>query len=82
MVFIVEQDQTQSKDSSPGQKQQVPWWRVVLSVMQAAFGVQSSRNRERDFTHGKLLHYIIAALIFTSLFVVLLLVIVNRVLAG
>ena len=32
-------------------------------------GVQSRRNRERDFTHGKPLHFVIGGLIGTLLFV-------------
>jgi hypothetical protein len=60
----------------------VTFWQVVFSTLAAAFGVQSSRNRERDFTHGKALHFIIAGILFTVLFVVAMVVIVNLVLSG
>jgi len=33
------------------------------SVGAAFFGVQSNKNRERDFTQGKLSHFIIAGII-------------------
>ena len=42
---------------------------VGLSVIAAAFGVQSSKNRERDFSRGNPLVFIMAGLIFTVLFV-------------
>jgi hypothetical protein len=42
---------------------------LVGSVMAAGFGVQSSKNRERDFKHGKARVYIIAGIAFTVIFV-------------
>ncbi|MBX2879698.1 MAG: DUF2970 domain-containing protein [Granulosicoccus sp.] len=46
------------------------FWSVVQSVMAAGIGVQSRANKERDFTHGKPLHFIVGGLIGTVLFVV------------
>lgn len=43
---------------------------VMASTVAAAFGVQSSRNRQRDFTHGKAWHFILAGIVFTVVFVV------------
>ncbi|MEX1665871.1 DUF2970 domain-containing protein [Zhongshania arctica] len=42
---------------------------VIGSVISAAFGVQSSKNRERDFTHGKFRNYVITAIIFVGIFI-------------
>jgi hypothetical protein len=53
---------------------------LVGSVLCAAFGVQSSRNRERDFKHGKARTFIIAGIIFATLFVVTVFSVVNVVL--
>lgn len=53
---------------------------VVLSTLAAAIGVQSGRNQARDFSHGKVGHYIAAGLIFTVIFIVSLVVIVKAVL--
>ncbi|MEM7210034.1 MAG: DUF2970 domain-containing protein [Pseudomonadota bacterium] len=47
------------------------FWAVAHSVLAAGFGVQSRANRERDFTRGKASHFIIAGLIGTALFVLL-----------
>jgi hypothetical protein len=58
----------------------IPFWRVVVSVIQASFGVQSNRNRERDFTTGKFLPFVVAALLFTGLFVLTIVFVVSLVL--
>jgi len=42
---------------------------VFGSVVASMFGVQSSRQREADFTHGKASHYIIVGLVMTAVFV-------------
>jgi hypothetical protein len=42
---------------------------VFGSVLSSMFGVQSSRKREQDFTHGKPSHYIIVGLILTLVFI-------------
>lgn len=41
---------------------------IVSSVFAAAFGVQSSKNQERDFKHGKARVFIICGIVFTLLF--------------
>lgn len=55
---------------------------VVFSALSAAFGVQKKSNLERDFQQGKPAHYIIAGIIGTALFVVVLMLIVHVVLQG
>lgn len=52
------------------QKNSVGIIEVVKSVLAAMFGVQSSKNRERDFTKGKPSTYIVIGIIMTVLFVV------------
>ncbi|MGA7980820.1 MAG: DUF2970 domain-containing protein [Chromatiaceae bacterium] len=54
--------------------------RVLRSVLSAFFGVQSNRNRERDFTHGKLSHFVVVGLGVTTLFVLLVAGVVSLVL--
>ena len=53
---------------------------VALSVLSAAFGVQSSKNSERDFTTGNPFIFIAAGLIFTVLFVLTVIGVVSMVL--
>lgn len=50
---------------------------VIQSTLAAAFGVQSSKKRERDFREGRASHFIIAGVLFTLLFVLALLALVN-----
>lgn len=45
---------------------------VVGSVLAAAFGVQSEKNRQRDFAGGSAASYIIVGVIATILFVLTL----------
>ena len=44
-------------------------WQVIASVGASFFGVQSSKNRERDFKHGKAAHFIVVGLLATAAFV-------------
>ncbi len=55
---------------------------TLKSVAAAFFGVQSEKNRERDFTQGKLSHFIIAGVIAVSLFIGSLIAIVSLVVSG
>ena len=53
---------------------------IFKSVGAAFFGVQSEANRQRDFNHGKLRHFVIAGLVATVLFVLAIFGIVQLVL--
>ena len=44
-------------------------WDTIKSVSASFFGVQSSKNRERDFKHGKASHFIVVGLVATAVFV-------------
>ena len=47
------------------------FWAVVQSVLAAGIGVQSKANKERDFKHGKPLHFIVGGLVGTILFILI-----------
>lgn len=49
------------------------------SVAAAFFGVQSNKNRERDFSQGKLSHFIVAGIIGVVIFIAMLIIIVTLV---
>ncbi|MCQ4299306.1 DUF2970 domain-containing protein [Pseudomonas songnenensis] len=53
---------------------------MLGSVLAAALGVQSGKNRARDFSHGKPSHFIILGVGFTVLFVLMILGLVKLVL--
>ncbi len=74
-------DETTSPESAPeGDEKSLTFWQVLGSTMAAAFGVQSSKNRERDFTKGKASHFIMMGIGFTVVFVLLMITLVNFVL--
>lgn len=53
---------------------------MLQSVLAAAFGVQSGKNRARDFSRGRPSQFIALGLMFTALFVVVLFALVQLVL--
>ncbi len=54
---------------------------VIKSVLAAFIGVQSEANRQKDFTQGSLKSYIIVGVVFTVLFIGLIIFVVSTVLA-
>jgi len=55
-------------------------WEMLQSVLSAALGVQSGKNRARDFSRGKPSHFIILGVLFTAVFVLVIFGIVKLVL--
>ena len=51
------------------------------SVFASAFGVQTNKNRERDFNQGKFHHFVIGGIVFAILFVLAVAGIVKLVLS-
>ena len=54
---------------------------ILQSTLAAAFGVQSQRNRAKDFEEGNAGWFILAGIIFTVVFVFTVLTAVNLVVA-
>lgn len=53
---------------------------IILSTFAAAFGVQTEKNRERDFQHGNIGTFIGAGIIFTVVLVLVVVGLVNLIL--
>lgn len=68
--------------SDENKNQKPSFGQVVLSTLAAAIGVQSNKNRERDFKAGSIKAYIAAGIIFTALFVITLILVVKTVLGN
>lgn len=68
-----------SKETPPDERP-LTFWQIAGSAAAAAFGVQSRANRERDFNRGKPLHFIIAGIVFTIIFVLVVVSVVQFVL--
>lgn len=61
-------------------KQKIPIFAIIKSVLAAMFGVQSGDNRERDFTKGNPVVFIVVGIVLTALFVLVLWLVVQMVL--
>lgn len=62
---------TEKQKPPPGDKP-LGFREMMQSVLAAAFGVQSGKNRARDFSRGKPSHFIALGLIFTLLFILVI----------
>ena len=67
---------------SPQKPSKMTPLQVAQSVLAAFFGVQSSRNRERDFSRGSARTFIIAGLIGTAIFIGTVILVVRMVLSS
>lgn len=66
---------------SDAEKEKKPsFWQIVFSTLAAFIGVQSNKNRERDFKHGNFMAYVVAGLIFTVAFIFTVITVVRMVL--
>ncbi len=57
-------------------------WQLVISVLGAAFGVQSSKAQQRDFQQKSPTVYIVGGIIFGVLFVLTIAIVVKIVLSS
>lgn len=55
---------------------------VIKSILAAAIGVQSNKNRQRDFEQGSPLAFIIGGIVFTLLFIATVATVVGFVLSS
>lgn len=53
-------------------KKKVSFLSTMSSVAAASFGVQTNKNRERDFEQGKFHHFVIGGIVFAVLFILIL----------
>jgi hypothetical protein len=60
----------------------ISFWQLLLSTLSAFIGVQSNANRERDFKHGKISHFIAIGILFGITFVLTIITVVKIVIAS
>jgi len=79
LIDMDKTSQTSQSDEAKDQAGKAPnaALSIAQSVLAAAFGVQSAKNRERDFSERRLRDFIIAGLVFAGLFVASLIVLVQ-----
>jgi hypothetical protein len=63
-VMESESESGSGKEEAPGG---VSMAQVFVSILASFYGVQSSKNRKRDFQSGKAKHFIAAGIIMTGL---------------
>lgn len=71
----------QSPTPRPEPEPRPGWLHVIQSVLAAMIGVQSGKNRERDFEAGKPADYLFIGIIAIVLFVLTLVGVVKWILA-
>ena len=54
---------------------------LIGSVLSAAVGIQSNKNRERDFKHGKMRTFVVAGVIYVAIFIITVYSVVRLVLS-
>ena len=64
------------------QDESLSWGQMICSTLAAAFGVQSKRNKERDFNKGDIKKFIVVAIGFTLAFLLGLIYLANTIAAG
>ncbi len=74
------QPDSDSSVAAPDETAKLTTMQIVMSVFAAAFGVQNSKNRKRDFSQGNPIVFIIAGLMFTIAFVLTIISVVYLVL--
>jgi hypothetical protein len=60
----------------------IGFWQLLSSTLAAFIGVQSNANRERDFKHGKISHFIAIGILFGLTFVLTIITVVKIVMAS
>ncbi|MDH5355246.1 MAG: DUF2970 domain-containing protein [Gammaproteobacteria bacterium] len=60
---------TESTENNEEEIVVITFWQLLKSTLSAFIGVQSNANRERDFKHGKVFHFIGIGLLFGLLFI-------------
>ncbi len=78
---MIEEKQDEAPESG-NEKSSLNPLQVMSSVFAAGLGVQSSKNRERDFKQGNFKVFVITGIIFTLVFMGTVFAIVQMVLAN
>ena len=70
---IVEDKKTNTEDGT------LSFFQMVGSVLASFFGVQSSKNRERDFKRGNPKHFIVVGILMTAVWYGAIYLVVNAI---
>ena len=70
-----------SNGEDPNKAPTLTWSQILRSSLAAGLGVQSSRNRQRDFADGSPRRFIVMGLVLTMLFIASLVTVI-RIITG
>lgn len=70
---------TENHNHPPSNRKSI--WHFMFTVVAAAFGVQSDKNRQKDFSHSSPWPYIFGGLAFTVVFILILVFVVKAVIS-
>ncbi|HHX83308.1 MAG TPA: DUF2970 domain-containing protein [Pseudomonadaceae bacterium] len=65
------------REPAEDRKEKHGFFDVLKSVLWGALGVQSNKNREKDFQHGSLKVFMVAGTIFTVVFILVVMTVVK-----
>ncbi|MGR8947570.1 MAG: DUF2970 domain-containing protein [Gammaproteobacteria bacterium] len=68
--------------TDPSEPSRLSLKQVIASVLAAGFGVQSNKNRERDFKSGSGTQFVVVGIIATLVFVVTIFLVVKFVISS
>ena len=68
-------------DENGDENYQISFGQLLLSTLSAFIGVQSNANRERDFKHGKVSHFIFIGLLLGLVFIFTIVAVVKIVIS-
>lgn len=71
-----------TEEQNEPEKEQRGTLRLIMSLLAGAIGVQSNKNRERDFQEGDFKKFVMGGLIFTTLFIVILVAVARLAISG
>jgi hypothetical protein len=74
------ENDTAEPEDPEAQTDSLGFWQILSSTLAAAIGVQSSKNRERDFNRGKASQFIFMGVGFTVVLVLIMVGVVSLVL--
>ncbi len=66
-----------SHGEGPNQAPTLTWSQILRSSLAAGLGVQSSRNRQRDFADGSPRRFIVMGVVLTMLFIASLVTVIQ-----
>lgn len=71
------QDTTQASEANPTSQDGTGILSTLQTILGAMFGVQSEKQRQKDFEKGNPIHFIIGGIIFVVVFILTILYFVN-----